>query len=57
MEGNSPDSGFSSGIGIILWILLALTIIGTLFILISYFVTQDQVPVSALEAAAPAPTT
>ena len=53
MEGNSPDSGFSSGIGIILWILLSLTIIGTLFILISYFVTPNQVPVSALEAAAP----
>jgi hypothetical protein len=47
------DSAFSSGIGIILWILLGLTIIGTLVIVISYFVTPNQVPVSALEAAAP----
>jgi len=54
MESASPDnSGFSTGLMWALWVLLGLTIIGTLFILISYFVTPDEVPINDLIAAAP----
>lgn len=54
LKSASPEnSGFSAGILMVLWSLFGIAVVGALIVIISYFVTPDEVPAAVLAAVAP----